>query len=230
MVRIPPNRTEASLAPSPELGDAENIPSLILPNIRWQTYEALLLDLKDTGRVRVTYDQGTLEIMAPSEEHEGYSISIHNFIVILADEFGLNLRQLGSTTLKKEDIQRGLEPDQCYYIQNEPRVRSQLKIDLSVNPPPDLVVEVDITSGSLNKFPIYQSLKIPEIWRYRRRGLEIFELQGEEYVQRDGSQTFSPITVTTVIPEFIQKSPSMGEMAALRAFRTWVKEQLQNQE
>lgn len=82
MVRIPPNRTEASLAPSPELGDAENIPSLILPNIRWQTYEALLLDLKDTRRVRVTYDQGTLEIMTPSEEHEGYSISVHNFIVI----------------------------------------------------------------------------------------------------------------------------------------------------
>ncbi|MCT7977435.1 Uma2 family endonuclease [Laspinema olomoucense] len=230
MVRISQNLTGETLTITPELGDAEGTPSLILPNIRWQTYEALLLDLKDTGRVRVTYDQGTLEIMAPSEEHEGYSLSIHNFIVILADELALNLRQLGSTTLKKEDIQRGLEPDQCYYIQNEPRVRNKLKIDLSLNPPPDLIVEVDITSGSLNKFPIYQSLKIPEIWRYRRRGLEIFELQGEEYLQRDFSPTFSPIAVTTAIPEFIQKSPNMGEMAALRAFRTWVKEQLQNQE
>ncbi len=230
MVRISQNSTGEPLAITPELDSAEDIPSLILPNIRWQTYEALLFDLKDTGRVRVAYDQGTLEIMAPSEEHEGYSISIHNFIVILADELALNLRQLGSTTLKKEDIQRGLEPDQCYYIQNEPRVRNKLKIDLSLNPPPDLIVEVDITSGSLNKFPIYQSLKIPEIWRYRRRGLEIFELQGEEYLQRDFSPTFSPIAVTAAIPEFIQKSRSMGEMAALRAFRTWVKEQLQNQE
>ncbi|MCT7954916.1 Uma2 family endonuclease [Laspinema palackyanum] len=230
MVRISPNPTGEPQTTAPELGATEENSILILPNIRWQTYEALLLDLQDRGGVRVAYDQGTLEIMAPSEEHEGYSISIHNFIVILADELGLNLRQLGSTTLKKEDIQRGLEPDQCYYIQNEPRVRSKLKIDLSVNPPPDLVVEVDITSGSLNKFPIYQSLKIPEIWRYRRRGLEIFELQGEEYVQRDFSPTFSPISVTTVIPEFIQKSPSMGEMVALRAFRTWVKAQLQNQE
>lgn len=127
-------------------------------------------------------------------------------------------------------MQRGLEPDQCYYIQNEPRVRSQLKIDLTVDPPPDLVVEVDITSGSLNKFPIYQSLKISEIWRYRRRGLEIFELQGEEYVQRDFTPTFSPIAVTAAIPDFIQKSRSIGQIAALRAFRTWVKEQLQNQE
>jgi Uma2 family endonuclease len=230
MVRIPQNQTGEPLTTTPELGAVEDIPSLILPNIRWQTYEALLLDLQDRGGVKVAYDQGTLELRAPSEEHEGYSISIHNFIVILADELGLNLRQLGSTTLKKEDIQRGLEPDQCYYIQNKPRVRSQLKIDLSVNPPPDLVVEVDITSGSLNKFPIYKSLKIPEIWRYRRRGLEIFELQGQEYLQRDFSPTFSPIAVTTVIPEFIQKSPSMGEMAALRTFRSWVKEQLKNQD
>lgn len=230
MVRISQNPTGEPLTTTPELGDVEDIPSLILPNIRWQTYEALLLDLKDTGRVRVAYDQGTLEIMTPSQEHESYSLSIHDCIVVLADELNLNLMNLGSTTLKKEDIQRGLEPDQCYYIQNEPRVRSKLKIDLSINPPPDLVIEVDITSGSLNKFPIYQSLKIPEIWRYRRRGLEIFELQGEEYLQRDFSPTFSPIAVTTAIPEFIQKSRSIGQIAALRALRTWVKEQLQNHE
>ncbi|MBO0349463.1 Uma2 family endonuclease [Phormidium pseudopriestleyi FRX01] len=230
MVRISQNPTGEPLTTTPELGDVEDIPSLILPNIRWQTYEALLLDLKDTGRVRVAYDQGTLEIMTPSQEHESYSLSIHDCIVVLADELNLNLMNLGSTTLKKEDIQRGLEPDQCYYIQNEPRVRSKLKIDLSINPPPDLVIEVDITSGSLNKFPIYQSLKIPEIWRYRRRGLEIFELQSEEYLQRDFSPTFSPIAVTTAIPEFIQKSRSIGQIAALRALRTWVKEQLQNHE
>lgn len=230
MVRISQNPTGEPLAPSPELGDAENNPSLILPNIRWQTYEALLLDLQDTSRVRVNYDQGTLELMAPSQEHESYSFSIHDCIVVLADELNLNLMNLGSTTLKTEDIQRGLEPDQCYYIQNEPLVRSQLKIDLTVDPPPDLVVEVDITSGSLNKFPIYQSLKIPEIWRYRRRGLEIFELQDEKYVQRDFSPTFSPIAVMTAIPEFIQKSRSIGQIAALRTFRTWVKAQLQNQE
>jgi Uma2 family endonuclease len=230
MVRIPPNRTGEPLTPPPELGAVEDIPSLILPNIRWQTYEALLLDLKNTRRVRVAYDQGTLELITPSQEHESYSLCIHDCIVLLADELNLNLMQLGSSTLKIKEIQRGLEPAQCYYIQNEPRVRNKLKIDLSLNPPPDLIVEVDITSGSLNKFPIYQSLKIPEIWRYRRRGLEIFELQGEEYLQRDFSPTFSPIAVTTAIPEFIQKSPSMGEMAALRAFRTWVKEQLQNKE
>ncbi len=230
MVRIPPNRTGEPLTITPELGDAEGTPPLILPNIRWQTYEALLWDLKNTRRVRVAYDQGTLELITPSQEHESYSLSIHDCIVVLADELNLNLRNLGSTTWKKEDIQRGLEPDQCYYIQNEPRVRSQLKIDLTVDPPPDLVVEVDITSGSLNKFPIYQSLKIPEVWRYRRRGLEIFQLQGEEYTQRDESPTFSPITVTAAIPEFIQKSRSMGQMAALRNFRNWVKEQLQNQE
>jgi Uma2 family endonuclease len=230
MVRISPNRTGEPLTPPPELGDVEDIPPLILPNIRWQTYEALLWDLKNTRRVRVAYDQGTLELITPSQEHESYSLSIHDCLVILADELNLNLRNLGSTTWKKEDIQRGLEPDQCYYIQNEPRVRSQLKIDLTVDPPPDLVLEVDITSGSLNKFPIYQSLKIPEVWRYRRRGLEIFELQGEEYLQRDFSPTFSPIAVTTAIPEFIQKSRSMGQMAALRTFRNWVKEQLQNPE
>lgn len=116
MVRISHNSTGEPLTITPELGDAEGTPSLILPNIRWQTYEALLLDLKDSGGVRVAYDQGTLELMAPSQEHESYSLSIHDCIVILADELNLNLRNLGSTTWKKEDIQRGLEPDQCYYI------------------------------------------------------------------------------------------------------------------
>ncbi|MFE1744510.1 Uma2 family endonuclease [Coleofasciculus sp. H7-2] len=138
---------------------------VILTGVTWQTFKALLADLGSDRACRLAYDQGILEIMVPYQEHEESKILIAEIVTALADELEIEIIQLGSLTLEREDLTRAVEPDTCFYIQNEALVRGK-KIDLQTDPPPDLVVEVDYTSPSLNKFQIYASLGVPEFWRY----------------------------------------------------------------
>ncbi|NEP17888.1 MAG: Uma2 family endonuclease, partial [Leptolyngbya sp. SIO4C1] len=130
---------------------------VVLQHISWQSYQSLMRDLAQEPALRLTYDRGTLEIRMPLDPHETYKKLIGRLIEAATEELGLEIRSLGSRTCGREDLAKGLEPDQCYYIQNEPRVRSVDQIDLMRLPLPDLAVEIDITSSSLDRFEIYQA-------------------------------------------------------------------------
>jgi len=126
-------------------------PGVVLKNISWQTYESLVNELAQQRGIRLTYDRGTLEIMTPSALHEGNKQILGRFVETVTEELNVEIRSLGSLTCRREDLERGLEPDQCYYIENEKMVRSLNQINLNQDPPPDLVIEIDITSSSINR-------------------------------------------------------------------------------
>src|SRR5947209_11200471 len=156
---------------------------VVLYDVSWATYEHLLADHLDCSSPHFTYDRGTLEIMSPSLDHEETNRSIATLIEVLAEEWEIDLRNLGSTTFKRKDLKCGFEPDSCFYIQNVESVRGKRKIDLVTDPPPDLVIEIDITSGSIHKLPIYAALGIPEVWRYTGKRLVILALAADDYVE-----------------------------------------------
>jgi Uma2 family endonuclease len=206
---------------TPELAEQR----VILSNVSWQTFEQLLDELGDKRATRLAYNEGLLEIMTPLGPHENSNRFIDDMIRAIADELNLNLKKFGSLTLKRAKKLKGAEPDSCYYIQNEPLVRSKQEIDLDKDPPPDLVLEVDMSSGSMDKQPIYAAIGVPEFWRYNGNKLEIFVLQpsNQEYKKVNQSPNF-PWMPLDIIPRFLRQSLVDGETATLRTFRTWVRE------
>ena len=201
----------------------------LLKNISWQTYEALLKDVESQPGLRLTYDQGILEIMTPLAPHERNSRLIGRLVEALTEELNIEICSFGSLTCKREDLARGLEPDECYYIQNEPVIRSLEQIDLNQDPPPDLAIEIDITSSSINRLALYASLGVPEVWRYDGSRLIIYQLEGGEYKVCDRSSTFPLITSSEII-RFLELRKSNGETALIRLFREWVRNQVQQGE
>ncbi len=195
--------------------------SVVLENVSWQTFEALLADIGDNRACRIAYDQGILEIRMPLTEHES-KILIACFVTTLADELEIEIRQLGALLLEREDLNRAVEPDTCFYIQNESIVRGK-NIDLQTDPPPDLVLESDYTSSSLNKFTLYASLGVPELWRYWGKSLEVYQLIGGKYELCDQSLAF-PFLLIADIPGFIEQSKLVGQRTAVRLFRTRIRE------
>ena len=154
---------------------------------------------------------------------------IERLIDTLTEALDINVKMGGSGTLKRLEMAAGKEPDSCYYIQNEARVRGKKEIDLAQDPPPDLAVEIDITSSSLNQLSLYADLGVPEVWRYNGQRLQIYQLQQEEYVECDRSPTF-PLLAATKVEEFLEQCQNLGVTAAVRQFRKWIKNQLQNSE
>ncbi len=201
----------------------------LLKNISWQTYEALLKDVESQPGLRLTYDQGILEIMTPLAPHERNSRLIGRLVEALTEELNIEICSLGSLTCKREDLARGLEPDECYYIQNEPVIRSLEQIDLNQDPPPDLAIEIDITSSSINRLALYAALGVPEVWRYDGSRLIIYQLEGGEYRVCDRSSTFPLITSSEII-RFLELRKSNGETTLIRLFREWVRNQVQQGE
>lgn len=132
-------------------------------------------------------------------------------------------------TLKRQDMSVGKEPDSCYYIQNEARVRGKTTIDLTQDPPPDLAIEIDITNSSLNQLALYADLGVPEIWRYDGRRLKIYQLQKKEYIECDYSPTF-PLLPATKVEEFIEQCQTTGVITSVRQLREWVRNQQPNSE
>jgi Uma2 family endonuclease len=196
---------------------------MALHNISWDTYEGLLADRADSSAPRFTYDRGTLEIMSPSAEHEESNRALAALVEVVAEELDLDLRNLGSTTFRREDLQRGFEPDSCFYLHNEPRVRGKGEIDLTVDPPPDLVIEIDITKPSLDKLPIYAQVGVPEIWRYDGRRVAILTLAGATYAEVARSRVLPALT-GAVLSHFSEESRAMRRADWLRRVRAWTRE------
>lgn len=205
----------------------ESANRFLLKNISWQTYEALLKDMESQPGIRLTYDRGKLEIMTPLDLHETYSRLIGRFVETLTEELNIEIRSLGSRTCKREDLTRGLEPDECYYIQNESVVRHLEQIDLNQSPPPDLVIEIDVTSSSINRLDLYAALGVPEVWRYDGSQLIIYQLQNGEYLVCASSPTFPQLTSSEII-RFLELRKTTGETSLIRLFRSWVRNQIRS--
>jgi Uma2 family endonuclease len=197
----------------------------VLHNISWETFEALLRDTGEDRGSRFAYDCGVLEIMTPLFEHENPKSNFGNFIIALAEELGIEVRSAGSTTLKRKISKRGIEPDNCYYIQNELAIRGKQTLDLENDPPPDLAIEIDITSSSVNKLGIYSALGVTELWRYDGQDLKFYQLVEGQYVECKFSIAF-PIISVSEISRFIEQSKSIGEIALLKSFRAWVRKNI----
>jgi Uma2 family endonuclease len=201
---------------------------VVFHNLSWENYQQILAALGNKRSSRLTYDRGTLEITMPLEEHENAVRMIEVFIRILVVELGLKIKTMGSTTLNRPDLERSSEPDNCYYIQNQPQVANK-KVDLNTDPPPDLIVEVDITHTDIDKLNLYASMGVPEFWRYNRKNLRIYQLRDNQYTEVENTSIFplESLEVKEHFHSFLQNC-QIDEVDAENSFRDWVKQQRQN--
>jgi Uma2 family endonuclease len=195
---------------------------LTLSHVDWDEYDALLHELDEQPYYRLTYDNGRLEIMTISAEHERPARLLPSLILVLAEECNLNYLSYGSTTLRKKKKAKGTEADDCYYFKDFKKISGKKTLDLSVDPPPDLALEVDITHGSINKFPIYASLGVPELRRHDGERMRFYRLVGEDYVEISHSDLF-PFLTPDVVLTFLQRGEVEGTVVMVKEFRDWVK-------
>ncbi len=195
---------------------------ILLHNVSWETFERLLDDVGDRHKTLFHYINGTLEIMSPLSLHEGSGRFFDKLLTIFVDELDIDMRCLGSLLMKMPELKIGGEPDSCYYIKNELSIRAQENVIVGQDPPPDLVLEVDITNPSDRRLPIYALLGVPEVWRYDGYSLEFLALQKGEYVAIENSLSF-PTLPAKIIVEYVQKRLLLGESKTLKEFRGWVR-------
>ena len=196
----------------------------VLPHVSWATYESLLADYSDTRTPRFTYSEGMLEIMSPSSEHEELKDVMAAIADIVAEEQEVEFKRLGSTTFRRQDLEKGTEPDECFYIQNVERIRGKKELDLTVDPPPDLVIEVEITSPAVPKLPVYARLGVPEIWLHDGRAPKILRLVGGQYENSNRSGVL-PCLTESVLSEFLEQSKTLSTLNWRRMVRTWARQQ-----
>jgi Uma2 family endonuclease len=194
-------------------------------SIDWVTYKKFQ-DTFGEKRLRHTYDRGSLELMSPSFRHDHAARSLATMVKVLAREYGYRVSSAGSTTLSREEANRGLEPDESFYIQNIAAILGQDDIDLSRMPPPDLAVEIDVTRSMLNRLSVYESMRVPEIWRCDGTVVEFRVLRPDgryEVVPR--SPTF-PVADPDELLRFVEASFAIDDLELLDQFRAWVRQQL----
>lgn len=214
--------TEAVLPAANQSPPSETVQHVILRGVSWETYERLLAEHEESSGTHFAYDRGRLEIMVLSAKPEAIKHTLALLVEILAEELAVDVYGLGSTTFRREDLERGFEPDACFYIQQEALVRSKEEIDLAVDPPPDLVIEVDLTSLSLNKFPIFAALGVPEVWRYDNAQVTIFRLEAGKYFERPESDALAKVT-SEALTDFVTTSKALKRTVWLRRVREWAR-------
>jgi Uma2 family endonuclease len=198
--------------------------TLILNGVTWDEYESLADHLGDHSPVRITYDQGRLEVMSPSTKHEKYSDMVTYMLRALAGKLGRPLESFGRATFKQQWLDRGVEPDACFYVENAASVATTEEIDLAKDPPPDIAVEIDISHGSTTKFGIYAGMRVPEVWRYdgRHAQMHIYHLAEQGYFEMTNSLAF-PILTADTLSEFLAQSKAQGQTTALESFADWMR-------
>ena len=196
--------------------------SLRVDDVAWEDYEQLMYDLRESSAVRVFYDQGRMEIMSPLPAHEKPVKVLHRLITALSDELNIDIESLGSSTLKKELQDKGAEPDDCFYVQHAAQMIGRTDLDLHVDPPPDIAIESDLTSSSLDRFAIYAGLGVPELWRISNQYVQIWLLRGTDYDVSETSLAFPFLTVDA-LNEHLALGLAEGERKAARAFREWAR-------
>ena len=207
--------------PNPSAPSLDAVQHFVLEDASWELYEKLLREIGDR-RTRLTYDQGRLEIMSPLPEHERPKTVIGRMIEMLTFELDMPMVSMGSTTFRRKDKGKGLEPDECYYFRDEQRMRGRKRMDLKKDPPPELVVEIDITSRSIDREPIYAALGVPEVWRYDGHRVQCLLLEGDEYHVRKNSLVF-PFLEPAQLQRFLDMLPNQSETFIIKAFVAWAR-------
>lgn len=200
--------------------------AVVLSNVDWRTYTRLLKALDERPRLRLTYDRGELEIMVTSSEHEGDVEFVGRLILVLTEAFQLPVRSGGSVTMKRKQMKRGLEPDRCFWIANAAKIVGVKRLDLKIHPPPDLAIEVDVTSSSMNRFRIYAALGVPEVWRLDGDDLTFHQRSGKKYAEVPTSPTFAGIAPGDLMAFVKQARAAVDENVTVAAFRAWLQARL----
>ncbi|MBK1988107.1 Uma2 family endonuclease [Sphaerospermopsis aphanizomenoides BCCUSP55] len=196
---------------------------VLLENVTWTELEAILEELGEHRAARIAYYQGIVVSRTPLPEHEFDKEIISDLVKALLEELYIEFLSLGSTTFKNQFMEKGIEPDQCFYIQNEALVRGKKRLDLTIDPPPDLALEIDVTSRTHPN--IYQALQVPELWRFENGKLQINVLVDGNYVVSQSSLSFPGLPLIDVIPRYLENSGINGRNATIKRFRSWVREQ-----
>jgi Uma2 family endonuclease len=195
---------------------------VILVGIRWQTYLALVQDFGDRP-IRLTYDRGNLEIMAPSFRHEVYAKILGRLVETLAEELELDFKSGRTTTFRREDLDRGLEADDCFYFKNVSAILGKTEIDLTRDPPPDLALEIDFSTSSINRMGIYAALGVSEVWRFEGQVLEVLSLAPNSAYQKSAQSPTFPGVPVERLTEFMHQATQLDDRKLLRLFREWVR-------
>jgi Uma2 family endonuclease len=201
---------------------------VILHDISWETYERLLTEQKEDAGTHFIYDRGALEIMIVSYRHEVTNRMIASLVEALAEQMNIDIVGAGSTTFKREDLASGFEPDSCFYIEHAESMRGKDEVDLAIDPPPDLVIEIDITSPSLPRFPVFAAVGVPEVWRYDGGRVSVHRLdQGAGgYCEAAASTALAGVT-GEVLSRFVEAGLTAKRNEWLRSIRAWAQGQMQ---
>jgi Uma2 family endonuclease len=193
----------------------------------WDTYQAMLLAVGDRP-IRITYDRGVLELMSPLPIHERLKKLIDRLLFVAAEEFDVSVVSLGSTTFNRESLDRGLEPDECYYIQHKIKIRGRHRIDLNVDPPPDLAIEVDVYHSSIDRMSIYAALGIPEVWRYDDKKIQVLRLnRRKQYVEAHVSTVFHQMPISE-LSRLLERWQETDDNTLARGFRKALRKKTAN--
>ncbi len=206
---------------APAVATAQRI---LLSNISWDTYERLLADDPDRAVPRLTYDRGALEIVSPSPEHEEDADALRLVVVLATAARAIPIKRLGSTTFRRPDLRQGFEPDGSFYIQREAQVRGRRRIDLSADPPPDLVIEMDVSRSSLDKLPLFAGMGIPEVWRCDGDKVAIFALIAGTFREVPASVAL-PFLTSAVLTRFLLDSRTLLSSEWVAMVSDWARAQ-----
>lgn len=207
-----------TVAPPTSVSDQQH---MVLHEVSWQFYEHLLDEIGDRP-IRVTFDNGSLEMMAPLPLHERWKKYIARMIELLCVELDIEIDTLGSTTFRREDLAKGLEPDECYYLQHAEEIHGKKVLDLTADPPPDLAVEVEITRRSVPRHPVYAALGVPELWTFDGRRLLVRPLGSDRVYHATKSSLAFPFLPMDRFEEFLLRMGDERQATVLRQFRKWV--------
>jgi Uma2 family endonuclease len=196
---------------------------VLLHNVSWASYVAIGNALPDHPGLRMTFDRGNLEIMTTSPLHEIYKKRLGRLVETLAEEFGHAIATAGNMTFQREDLDRGLEGDDCFWIAHEREMRGKKTWEPDEDPPPDLILEIEISRSALNRMAMYAALKVPEVWCFDGTSLRVYLLQADHtYRRADRSPTFPTVPLEGIVP-FLELSEATDFLGMVRAFREWLR-------
>lgn len=200
--------------------------SVTFRDVSWAEYEDLLEQVGEAPGLRITYDNGSLHAMTISAEHEKYTFFINSLIAGIRLRLRINILAFGSATMRKHRLAKGHEPDACFYVQTAALIGNRIQLDFETDPPPDIVVEIDVHHDSRSRFPVYAALGVPEIWRYDGNVMTISHLIGEgggqQFVDREKSAAL-PMLTAQILTEMIELMRNKGELQALLVFDEWLR-------